>query len=77
MTGAGGVAVVQAASALASSSPQTPQLSLILPVDRLGALEPFTLGFGDLLQGAHMLSLTLRLVPLVQNPHPGQRRYPV
>lgn len=77
MTGAGGVTVVQAASVLASSSPQTTQLSLILPVDRLSSLEPSLFSQPDLLQGPHMLGITFRLVPLVQHPHPGQRRHGV
>ena len=72
VTGAGGVTVVQAASVLASSSPQATQLGLILPVDRLSLSEPLTLGLGDLFQGPDVLSITLRLVPLVQNQHPGQ-----
>ena len=77
MTGAGGVAVVQAASVLASISPQTTKLSLVLPVDRLSPLEPSLFGQSDLLQGSHMLGITPRLVPLVQRPHPGQRRHGV
>lgn len=77
MTGTAGVAVVQAASVLASSSPQTTQLSLIASVDCLGPLKARLLSQTDLLQGSHMLGITLRLVPLVQNPHPGQRRHGV
>lgn len=57
---------MQATSVLASSNPQTTQLSLILPVDRLRPLETSLLSQSDLLQGTHMLSITLRLVPLVQ-----------
>lgn len=77
MTGAGGVAVAQAASVLASSSPQTTQLSLVLPVDRLGPFETLSLRELDLLQCSHMLGITLRLVPLVQRQHPDQRRQTV
>lgn len=77
MTGATGVTVVQAASVLASISPQATELGLILPVNRLCSLESFALGFGDLFQSAHMLGITLRLVPLVQRPHPDQRRHGV
>lgn len=68
---------MQAASVLASSSPQTAQLSLVLPVDRLGALEARLLSQTDMLQCSHMLGITPRFVPLVQNPHPGQRRHDV
>lgn len=74
MTGAGGVTVAQLASVLASISTQPTELGPVLPVDRLCSLEAFTLGLGDLLQCPHMLGLTLRLVPLVQHPHPDQRR---
>lgn len=77
MTGAGGVAVVQAASVLASSSPQTTQLSLILPVDRLGAPDAGLFSQADLLQGPNMLGITLRLVPLVRQQRPGQQRQTV
>lgn len=77
MTGAGGIAVVQAASVLASSSPQTAQLSLVPPVDRLGPLETFSLRELNLLEGSRMLGIILRLVPLVQHPHPGQGRHGV
>jgi len=77
VTGATGVTVVQAPSVLASSSPQTPQLSLVLPVDRLSPFEAFTLCELNLFQGPHMLGITLRLVPLVQQPHPGQGRHGV
>ena len=73
MTGAGGVAVAQAASVLASSSPQTAQLSLVAAVDRLSPPEAFTLRELDLHQGSHMLGITPHLVPLMQHPHPGQR----
>lgn len=68
---------MQAASVLASSSPQTTQLSLVAAVDCLGALDAFTLGQPDLLEGSHMLGITPRLVPLVQQPHPGQGRQAV
>lgn len=77
MTGAGGVTVVQAASVLASSSPQTTQLSLILPVDRLSPLEACLLSQANLLESPYMLGITPRLVPLVQQPHPGQGRQAV
>lgn len=77
MTGAGGVTVAQAASVLASSSPQTAQLSLMLPVDRLSPLEALSLRELDLLERSHMLGITPRLVPLVQQPHPGQGRHGV
>ena len=75
MTGAGGVTVVQATSALASISPQTTQLSLVAAVDCLGPLEAFSLCELDLFQGAHMLGITPRIVPLVQHPHPDQGRH--
>ena len=65
MTGTGGVVVVQAASVLASSSSQTTQLSLVLPVDRLAPPDACLFGQADLLQRTHMLGITLRLVPLV------------
>lgn len=68
---------MQAASVLASSSPQTAQLSLILPVDRLSPLEAGLFGETNLLEGSHMLGITPRLVPLVQQPHPGQGRQTV
>lgn len=77
MTGAGGVTVVQAASVLASSSPKPTQLSLMLPVDRLSPFEACLFRQADLLQGSHMLGITLRLVPLVKHPHPGQGRQAV
>lgn len=68
---------MQAASVLASSSPQTPKLSLVAAVDRLSPLETCLLSQADLLQRSHMLGITLRLVPLVQQPHPGQGRHGV
>lgn len=77
MTGAGGVAVAQAASVLASSSPQTTQLSLVAAVDRLSPFEACLLSQADLLEGPHMLGITPRLVPLMQHPHPGQGRQTV
>ena len=72
MTGAGGIAVVQAASVLASSSPKPTQLSLVTAVDRLSPLETGLFGQPDLPQGSHMLGITPHLVPLVRQPHPGQ-----
>ena len=77
MTGAGGVTVVQAASALASSSPKPTQLSLVATVDRLGPLDTCLFGQADLLQGSHILGITLRLVPLVKHPHSDQGRQTV
>lgn len=77
MTSAGGVTVVQATSVPASSSPQTAQLSLVAAVDRLSPLEASLFGEVNLLEGSHMLGITLRLVPLMQHPHPGQRRQTV
>lgn len=68
---------MQAASVLASSSPQTPQLSLVAAVDCLGPLEAGLFGEANLLEGTHMLGITLRLVPLMQHPHPGQGRQTV
>lgn len=68
---------MQAASALASSSPQTTQLSLVAAVDCLGPLEAGLFGEANLLQCSHMLGITLRLVPLVQRQHPDQRRQTV
>ena len=68
---------MQAASVLASSSPQTTQLSLVAAVDCLSSLEAFTFRELDLLEGSHMLGITLRLVPLVKHPHSGQGRQTV
>lgn len=68
---------MQAASVLASSSPQTAQLSLVAAVDRLDPLEDGLFGEANLLEGAHMLGITLRFVPLMQHPHPRQRRHGV
>lgn len=77
MTGATGVAVLQAASVLASSSPQTPQLSLVAAVDRLSPLEAGLFGEANLFEGSHMLGITPRFVPLMQHPHPGHGRQTV
>lgn len=77
MTGAGGVTVVQAASVLASSSPKPTQLSLVAAVDCLGAPDAGLFDQSNLLQRSHMLGITLRLVPLMQYQHPGQRRQTV
>lgn len=68
---------MQAASVLASSSPQAPQLSLMAAVDCLSPLEPGLFSQADLLQGSHVLGITPHLVPLVQHPHPGQGRQAV
>lgn len=68
---------MQAASVPASSSPQTAQLSLVAAVDRLSSLKAGLFRQANLLEGSHMLGITLRLVPLVQQPHPGQRRQAV
>lgn len=74
MTGAGGVAVAQAASVLSSSSTKTPKLSLVLAINSLCTLDPLLLGQADLLQGPRMLCITPRLVPLVRHPRPAQCR---
>ncbi len=68
---------MQAASVLASSSAKTTKLSLVAAVDRLGPLEASLFDEANLLEGSHMLGITLRLVPLVQQPHPGQGRQTV
>lgn len=68
---------MQAASVLASSSPQTTQLSLVAAVDCLCPLVTFSLRELNLLEGSHMLGITPCRVPLVQHPHPGQRRQAV
>ena len=68
---------MQAASVLASSSPEPTQLSLVATVDRLSPLEAGLLGLADLLKSPHMLGITPHLVPLVQHPHPGQSGCPV
>ena len=68
---------MQAASVLASSSPEPTQLSLVAAVDRLSPLEAGLLSQADLLEGPHMLGITPPLVPLVQHPHPGQDRQAV
>lgn len=68
---------MQAASVLASSSPQTTQLSLVAAVNRLGPLDAGLFGEANLLEGSHMLGITLRLVPLVKHPHPSQGRQAV
>ena len=68
---------MQAASVLSSSSTKTAKLSLVAAVDRLGAPDAGLLSQADLLQGPNMLGITLRLVPLVQQPHPGQGRQAV
>lgn len=65
MTGAGGIAVVHAASVLASSSPEPPKLSLVAAIDRLSPLDASLFSQPDLLQGAHVLGITPHLVPLV------------
>lgn len=77
MTGATGVAVVQATSVLASISPQTTELGPILPVDLLCTLQSCALSPGDLLQRPDVLGITLRLVPLVYCQHPQDCRHPV
>lgn len=77
MTGAGGVTVAQAASVLASSSPQAPKLSLVAVVDRLSPLEAGLLGQADLLERSRVLGITPHLVPLVCQTHPGQQRQTV
>ena len=68
---------MQAASVLASSSPKPTQLSLVAAVDCLSPFEACLFGQPDLLQCSHMLGITLRLVPLVKQPHPSQRRQTV
>lgn len=68
---------MQAASVLASSSPQTPQFSLMASVDRLSPFEACLFRQADLFEGSRMLGITTRLVPLVHHPHSGQGRQAV
>nr|DAR60749.1 MAG TPA: hypothetical protein [Caudoviricetes sp.] len=77
VTGATGVVVVQAPSVTASISTQAADLSLILAVDLLCALDTRPLCLGDLFQCPDVLGITLRLVPLVQRQHPQRRRHGV